>query len=295
MLTERVTVIRNTINDHRTSPQIKAYNHALSVADFTLKHSWCAIIDIDEYVAIKPKADHTASIQSYIEWVEGKSFLPPDIIALNWVFAGFDRRTGSISTSLSSLPSRIQLSLGKNEHIKSIFRPRLFLASRSHYPLESPNCIVHAVSSEGGTYSNYHTSLEPGIGTSSIVKKAAIVHYHHRSFPEFIWKSSSCRPSLPRNTSEVIDLSRLTGYAGHYFTATEKTHESSSWINSVMDTSLFKGLYEKLESDPIIKSLTEESIDMMRDRASFVASTLLAENSKLSQELAILLKASIEQ
>lgn len=292
-LTGRVTVINNSMGDQRTRPQFKAYKHALSISEFPLHHSWCAIIDIDEYIAIKPGQSKQASILGLIEWIQSRSFLSPDIIALNWVFAGFDKNFTKDCDPLPCLPSRIRSALGKNQHIKSIFRPQLFLASSCHYPLESPNHITTAVNSSGDTYSPYHTSLEPGIGPTSIVRKAGIVHYHHKSFPEFIWKTSRNLADRPRNTSEVIDIARLTGYAGHYFAATEETHETSLWIDSIITSDLFKDIYRDIENDPVINLLTEECLGMVRARASYVANSLLDGNSELSRELTTLLRDAI--
>ena len=72
-ITGRLTLITSKIKDPKTRPQYKAYRHALSIANNVADHSWCAIIDIDEYIAIQPNEVGDANIQDFIWKINNKS------------------------------------------------------------------------------------------------------------------------------------------------------------------------------------------------------------------------------
>lgn len=295
-LTGQITVIDNRIKDQATRPQFKAYKHALFGETFVLDHDWCAIIDMDEYIAIKNTGDKIVSIRDFIEKVSTSSFMSPDIIVLNWIFAGFGGAMLPSSLRDScSLPSRINSILSRNSHIKSIFRPQKFIASGCHYPLESPNCITSSVDSSGNCYSPYHTSLEPGIAPKPVIKGAAIIHYHHKTFEEFIWKTSRNLADRPHSTEEVTDIQRLEGFASHFRSAEEHYDKATSWLDTLNRQPAFTNKFNCLMTDATLGELLLISKDIMRKRANLVARQLVEDCSNISKQLIDLLCIFIDE
>ena len=228
-ITSRVTVINNDVKDPHSRPQYKAYRHAFTFLGATLQHSWCAVIDIDEYIVIKPNGKGLPNIKSFIRSIKKEAFIDPDVIVLNWVFAGCDKSTISAERP-ASLPERINTTLGANAHIKSLFKPQKFLTSHCHYPIENPLQIHSVVDSYGAMYTSYFSSIEPGISPKPRIKHGAIMHYYYKSFPEFVWKSLRNTGDQPLASIDIPPISRLELYQEAYLSDLSQKHKAANWL-----------------------------------------------------------------
>ena len=59
-----------------TSPQFKAYNHALNVLPQILDYEWALFIDLDEFLVLNP--DRFAGLTDYVAWQELRRASTPE-------------------------------------------------------------------------------------------------------------------------------------------------------------------------------------------------------------------------
>lgn len=291
-LTGKVTVISNKVKDAKSRPQYKAYRHAFSFSRDVLKHAWCAVIDIDEYITIKPGKRKEHSIQDWIKSIKKQALVEPDVIALNWVFAGLDRSAPTSEMPLS-LPQRSRKVLGQNCHIKSIFRPQKFLASQCHYPIESGLEIPTVVDSFGSNYTPYFTSAEPGIAPRPRIKHAAVMHFWHKSFAEYMWKSMRNTGDQPLTSSTSPELSRLEAFSKAFCINTETEHRVADWLMDSHTALTKSATSTDILNDQIIAELMHQSWSEIRRKCSTASKKVLREDALISDDLRLLLEQHV--
>jgi len=291
-LTGRLTLIHNVIKDSDVRPQLKAYRHAFSISREVLSHDWCAVIDIDEYITVKPSKANYSRIGSLINKLETKSLFPPDVIALNWVYAGLDRNL-DFNRAPAPLPERVGMAISKNNHIKSIFRPQHFLASHCHYPIENPAHIATVVDSCGDLYTPYYTSKEPGISPEARVGNAAVIHFWHKSLPEFLWKNMRNAGDEFIQSKNDVDIPRLEKYSSLFAVNNECEHRAIRWIKSDRQEMTKHELSQIILADKVLLDLVAESWLHVHREARKVAANIL-ESCSCSKSLTAVLQSFTE-
>ena len=192
----RLTVILSRIADPDCLPQYKAYNHAFSVSSAVLNYQWCAVIDLDEYIALQPpkKQEENSCVGSYLDqWIsamEGESLVAPDVILLNWMFASPSRQVCNFEAILDPLPGRHSGVYAPARQVKSLFRPAYFLGSMAHYPLSSSYYLPFPVRGNASLYDEFYSAYGPGISRRPQCVRGAIIHFYTKSLWEYMWKKS---------------------------------------------------------------------------------------------------------
>ncbi|MFQ6539805.1 MULTISPECIES: glycosyltransferase family 2 protein [Aphanothece] len=256
-----ISVIENQIEAPGSPPQIKAYRHALSISQEILDYKWCAAIDIDEYIAIRP-TKRIACINSWLRKVSRNSMLECDIIAMNWIFAGIDKDFDAHHRCLVPITERIQSVTAKNSSIKCIFKPRYFLCSLPHHPLATMQYTPFAVNSEGGLYGEYQTARVPSVSEFPAFNDAAVMHYYHKSGPEYIWKKSRTggarKISSPNPNGEALKS---------LVAAADSRHDKSiDWINSIQSSEAYCNLLSAFAEDKPLQQLLVDSMNVMASK-----------------------------
>jgi len=169
-----------------TSPQDKAYGHALGVLPDILDYRWSLIIDLDEFFVFNP--DMFSSIADYIAWQETQ---PVDAIALSWViiYSG-----GQVRWRDEPLVRRFRNQFANPAPlIKTLFRPRKFIHATPHHPTAYGG--THCVFRNSDRSFRPHDELEnPSTSEDPVAYHAWINHYFFKSAEEFLWKWARGRP-----------------------------------------------------------------------------------------------------
>jgi hypothetical protein len=253
-----IAVTQSTINNSKSSPQIKAYRYALSIDSDILNHSWCATIDLDEYFAIKINSK-VLSVSDWISSVCTKSLFNCDIIAIPWIFASLDNDFIGFDDCDKPITQRVQTISAKDKHIKSIFKPQPFTSALPHHPLATMHYTPFAVMPNGEMYGEYQTSSIPSISEFPTFSNGVIMHYHHKSMAEFIWKKS--RTGGARMIADIVpDRSALRSIE---HAKLEKRHKAINWINRVRATEKYAKFTAMMRSDVALGQYLAESKEIM--------------------------------
>ena len=178
------------------SPQGKAYGHALGLARDVLDHRWCAVIDLDEYIAFD--ADRFGSFKEYLDWQEVRAV---DAIALNWLMFS---SSGQGGWSRGPVAERFQQRLpGVNSHVKTVFRPGRFHHSGPHLPVTDAAHAVVVRTSEGGLHRPGWDGAAATMSEAPCADTAWISHYFFRSAEEYLAKFSRSRGDDPYQAGPV--------------------------------------------------------------------------------------------
>ena len=166
-----------------------------------LDYRWAIVIDLDEFFVFDP--ERFGSIRDFLAWHEIR---PVDAIAVNWMGAAC---YGEPVWRDSPVTRRFPVPKGSiNFHIKSVFRPGMFIHSSPHFPRTDERRRPIFLSSLGTHYS-YGKSAQmaglqpyewPAISDEPDVSLASINHYFFKSAEEFLWKASRNRGDLPKET-----------------------------------------------------------------------------------------------
>jgi len=287
-VTGMMTVIDNIVSDPKTRPQYKSYRHALSVSQEVLDHSWCAIIDIDEYLMLRPVCGSTPSILQFIQAVDRDALTSPDVIVLNWIFAGIDRSFYA-GIAPPPLPKRIgPIVGGENNHIKSIFKPRHFLAAHCHYPVSNSFFIPSPADSSGQFYCDYFNSPEPAIAKRFSAGNAAVLHYYHKSFAEFMWKNMRNTGDMPLCTVDLPNIEPLESFAAAaaaYHSVAGRPHASAKWLLRAFHSTIDSEPSSSIINDKCISRLANESWRLIQGRVVSAAKLVVKEGIPVSSKL----------
>jgi hypothetical protein len=166
-----------------TSPQFKAYNHALNVLPQVLDFRWAIFIDLDEFLVVDP--DRFTGLDDYVTWQEQQ---PVDAIGFNWANIG---SSGLNKWSPEFLRNRFTQRVGgPDKHIKSMLRPQRFLYCRVHYPVADWRIPVVMRDSSGYPDLNYYGGVgdERAFSLHPKAEAAWVNHYCTKSAEEFVWR-----------------------------------------------------------------------------------------------------------
>jgi hypothetical protein len=178
-----ITLVHNQAGTH-CGPQYKAQAHALTLLPQILDYRWAALLDLDEYIGFNTGL--FANIGEYLGWQESQ---PVDAIALCWlIFAGLRQDVWRDAFTPARFPRREG---PPNQHVKCLFRPRLFSNSHAHFPHSTLGAPFVFRNETGGLH--YHAGVDDRIAAFSASPSASMAwinHYLLRSAPEALWKLS---------------------------------------------------------------------------------------------------------
>lgn len=206
-----------------TAAQNKAYGHALGVLPDVLEYRWALIIDLDEFFAFNPV--RFSSIKDFLRWHEQREV---DAIAVNWKFVGSG---GECVWRDAPLMRRFtKLRPEDSRTVKTMFRPRRFIHSHCHFPIEPKNssCVFRLASGEPHLHLNPFPGLESlALAASDVgnIDSAAIYHYFYKSAEEYMWKFSRNRGDYPAS-SDVINYSMDVRFLQDFM----EQHESTDFV-----------------------------------------------------------------
>ena len=190
--------------------QMKAYGHALALNPAVLDHRWALVIDLDEYLMVKPALFRSAA--DYLQWQEAGAC---DAIALNWVILGSAGQARWRDEFIGRrFPSPAE---PVNRHIKTLFRPQRFIHARPHYP--------QTYRGEAFTFraanADHHIPFEGQWSFSAQPNAdfAWINHYFYKSAQEFAWKWSRNRGDhalLEQPSAAVLPAGFVHAFVGQF-------------------------------------------------------------------------------
>jgi DNA-binding transcriptional activator of the SARP family len=256
-----IAVTQSIINNPKSSPQIKAYRYALSIDSEILDHNWCATIDLDEYLAIKIN-NKIRCVSDWLNSVCAKSLFNCDLIAIPWIFASLDNDFTDFDDCDKPITQRIKYVSAKNKSIKSIFKPQPFIIALPHHPLATMYYTPFAVMSNGEMYGEYQTSSIPSVSDFPSYDNGVIMHYHHKSTPEFIWKKS--RTGGARMIADIIPDRSVLSSLDH--AQLEKRHKAINWINRVRATEQYNEMTAMMRSDVTLGQYLAQSKAIMNEK-----------------------------
>ena len=207
-----VTWIENTgsIRDM----QAKAYGHALTVEPDILQYEWVAVLDIDEFVALREGGFQT--IPDFLAWQENQ---PVDVVALLWAVYWSN---GQVRWSDDLSIRRFGRQNTGSALGKSLFRPGKFTFAYPHHPAGSDPAqpiIVRDGSSARMAYPR--GELTSSDTTGAAYGEAWINHYFSRSAEEFVWKWSRNRvDGSPIRSFAEVPLTFMAEFMANHHSAT---------------------------------------------------------------------------
>jgi hypothetical protein len=180
------------------SAQYKAYGHALGLLPNILDYRWSAILDLDEFFVYDPAK--FSSIRHFLAWHEQRD---ADAICVNWMGASCNSasRWTDVPVTRRFPVSRDSI----NPHVKSVFRPSLFIHSSPHFPRTDERLHPKFLNSRGTPHTFGSTAKRAGLqpyewaalSDEPDSSFASINHYFFKSSEEFLWKASRNRGDLP--------------------------------------------------------------------------------------------------
>ena len=186
----------NVLGPGGASPQAKVFGHALGLARDVLDHRWCAVIDLDEYIAFD--SGRFGSFKEYLDWQEVRAV---DAIALNWLMFS---TSGQRAYTPGPVAERFRQRLpGVNSHVKTVFRPGRFHHSGSHLPVTDAASAVVFRTSEGGLHRPGWDGVVATMSESPCADTAWVSHYFFRSPGEYLTKFSRSRSDDPYQAGPI--------------------------------------------------------------------------------------------
>ncbi len=180
------------------SAQYKSYGHALQLRPDVLDYEWSIFIDLDEFLVFNSAM--FSSVPDYIQWQETR---PTDAIALCWLVYG---PAAGHSDNAAPVHRRfVRRRPAPDHHVKSIFRPRLFIHSHCHFPVWDDYLAWNFRSSARGDHHKVRENLRSSFSTSPNADFAWINHYISKSAEEFLLRRSSPRAELASSKISPID------------------------------------------------------------------------------------------
>ncbi len=179
--------------------QYKAYGHAFGILPEVLDFEWSLIVDADEFFV--PNPDRFTTVSEFLFWQEKCQV---DAIALNWRFLASNNEVSCLDQLMTERNTRFVGNplIGDGFRlIKTIFRPRCMLRSRSHTPVcdERSSFTYRLSTGELHLYQSSPPGFHADAGFSDRVNtdNACIYHYYYKSASEWMWKSSRNRGDSP--------------------------------------------------------------------------------------------------
>ena len=186
--------------------QDKAYGHAFGMLPDILDFEWALVLDADEFLV--PNPARFTSISDFLRWQTRREV---DAIAMNWKFIGSNDQIGCLDELMTRRNTRlVDIALIGDGYrlIKTIFRPRLMLSSRSHTPVtDERSAYVYRLSTgDLHAYRNNPVGFHADAGFSDNfnAENICIYHYFFKSAEEWLWKSSRNRGDHPMATGISI-------------------------------------------------------------------------------------------
>ncbi len=186
--------------------QDKAYGHAFGMLPDILDFEWALVLDADEFLV--PNPARFTSITDFLRWQSKREV---DAIAMNWKFIGSNDEIGCLDELMTRRNTRlVDIALIGDGYrlIKTIFRPRLMLSSRSHTPVtDERSAYVYRLSTgDLHAYRNNPTGFhaDAGFADNFNAENICIYHYFFKSAEEWLWKSSRNRGDHPMATGISI-------------------------------------------------------------------------------------------
>ena len=195
--------------------QIKAYRHVLAINPDVLDYDWAILIDVDEFVTLRPGGLQT--IPDFIAWQEHQ---PVDVIALCW---SVHWSSGHVRWADDPVIARFRRQNHGASLVKSILRPRLFTYAHPHHPLGFDNTVGMVARDGLGDRITYPRGRMTGPELPDArYGEAWINHYFSKSAEEFLWKWA--RSEGIRGFSSFADVPDdfMRGFVGHH--ASEEKH-----------------------------------------------------------------------
>lgn len=198
--------------------QLTAYNHYLE--NFSMRHTWCAFIDADEFIVLKKHPNIVSLLQEHCK--EGA-------LTLNWYMFG---SAGKLYYEPEPVTKRFQYRAEHiDKHIKTIARTACVLRMGIH------ECYMMA------PYSGFPHDTNGKIVTGPYnpngpTDVAVIHHYNAKSYEEYSWKVARGRADngdtrtmdqfqdADRNANAVIDTSAWDYYQQNVLNAKASTNNT---------------------------------------------------------------------
>ena len=169
----------------RVDGQIKAYNHALSLAPGVLDYRWCLIVDLDELL-ILDQTRH-ASLAALLRAREQQG---ASAVAFAWkMYTSGGERAFRSDPLLSRF---LHKETNDNRQIKTAFQPRYYMGSWPHDPIPAPRAPYVFLNAAGKLHHWRGREELPSEGEPTFTD-AWVNHYFYKSVDEWIWKSSRNR------------------------------------------------------------------------------------------------------
>jgi hypothetical protein len=184
-----ISWVRNKVNPG-ISPQYKAYGHAFQIQDEILDFRWAGVIDLDEFIVIDRKK--FTSINELISQREAEG---ADAIALNWlIFGGNGEERFRDEPVIQRFYRREK---GVNRHVKSLFRPQLFMHCHCHHPIWDDFVSWKFVSASGRPHPQSRNGDDnPSFSPAPSDDCAWVNHYWSKSVEEFALRRTIGRADL---------------------------------------------------------------------------------------------------
>ena len=168
--------------------QAKAYGHMLGIVPGILDYEWAAIIDLDEFIALRPGG--FLALTGYLSWQERQAV---DVIALCW---SVHWSNGHVRWSDQLSLARFASQSVESRLVKSIMRPRRFTSALPHHPISTDHSEAVIVRDSAGQQVQYRRGATTSFDLPSArYGEAWIDHHFSRSAEEFLWKWSRNRVS----------------------------------------------------------------------------------------------------
>lgn len=224
----------NNPTDGKSSPQFKAYGHALNVLPDILNFQWCFIMDGDEFITLDPKA--YPSLLDYLDWIE---HWQTDAIAINWRFIGSRTNKNGLADLDEPLTKRNSRIIGNGaigdgwRLVKSACRPNKTLHSRAHHPIWNPVNRYTFRLTNGSThdYQNPPPGFprDPAFADEGYFDRIAISHYYFKSIVEWTWKHAR---NSGADATKGLDTSRYNNQWANAFglQVRDPQHERNVWM-----------------------------------------------------------------
>lgn len=217
-----------------TSPQFKAYGHALNVLPDILNFQWCFIMDGDEFITLDPKA--YPSLHDYLDWID---HWQTDALAINWRFIGSRKNDNGLADLAKPLTQRNFRIIGNGaigegwRLVKSACRPNRTLHSRPHHPVWNPVTPYMFRLTNGDRHEYQHPPAgfphDPAFADEGHFDRISISHYYFKSIAEWTWKHAR---NSGADAKKDLDTSRYTNQWANAFglQAKDPQHERNVWM-----------------------------------------------------------------
>jgi hypothetical protein len=240
-----------------TSPQYKAYKHALSVLPDVLDYRWALMIDLDEFLVLDANRFKTIG-----------EFLAPfndnhvDAICFNWALFG---SWGQAKRTPELVRHRfIHRAPQMHWVIKCAARPNRFLTSHAHFPFSYRSVPIEVRHSSGARHVNFFVpGMESAYFRPPTEGGAWVNHYHCKSAEEYLWTRARGTGDWPIGTNMITDAAMEGFLAQHNRVAYGLRDERALHCAPNFDE-----CYQRLISIPGIQDIISNIDRIFQDRVT---------------------------